>query len=164
MRIVETLVIGWLETNIRTIILNDVGALSQFAFVLVTSLDSTDDIPSAAVGKKMLQRYPDCEVLGKGLLVPAASLGSIATELSVFSGFDEVWCFDNKPTLPKPLNLSIVSPLNLQDEALPGSLVSWIHETSCKLGLGDGIGLNYVTPDAATAKRIEDAIPLLAPR
>jgi|ERR1700722_17546562 hypothetical protein len=156
MRLVETLAIGWLETNIRTIILNDIGVPSQFAFVLVTSLDSISDIPSAAVGKKILQQYPDCEVLGKGLLIPAPYLGIVATKFSLFCGFDELWCFDRKPTLPKPLNLSIVSPLNLQDEALPGSLVSWMHETSCKLGLGDGIGLNYVTPDATMAKRIED--------
>jgi hypothetical protein len=156
MRVGEDPVVGWLETSIRTIIQNDASVISQFTFVLVTSIDSISDIPSAAVGQRIIRQCARCEALGKGLLIPAHALVGIASKLDLFSSFDEVWCFDNKPVSPKPSNLSIVPPVDLQSEDWLRLLSSWMQGSCCKLGLGDGTGLYYATPNVAVAKRLEE--------
>ena len=40
-------------------------------------------------------------------------------------------------------------------EDLPVSLLRWMTDWRCRLGLGDGLGLNYITPDEATARLLE---------
>jgi hypothetical protein len=69
----------------------------------------------------------------------------------LFTGFDEVWCFREEPTLAKPDAVSIVAPLNLSTDAVPGDVADWMKSAGCALGLGDGIGMNYVCRDEQTA-------------
>jgi hypothetical protein len=55
----------------------------------------------------------------------------------------------------KPDDLWIVAPLKILDE-FPAGLDSWMTNSGCVLGLGDGIGLNYVTTSIEIASAIEN--------
>lgn len=141
------LTVGWLDTSIGSLLRFSRAWLSNFTTVLVTSVDSTTDMHQMREAAEIIQQYPSCRFLGLGLLTPAEELEGIATRFKLFTGFDELWCFDTKPTIAKPPGLSIVSPLNLESDKAPHQLQDWMRESNCKLGLGDGIGLNYAATD-----------------
>jgi len=60
--------------------------------------------------------------------------------------------------LPKPKDVWLVAPLNLNFNELTSAISSWMQDAACKLGLGDGIGVNYVAADEKIAKDVESAL------
>jgi hypothetical protein len=149
------LITGWLDASIGELIRTHPAVFSQFAYALVTSVDSAIDLHRTSVGCSIVERHPECGFLGNGLVVPGANLANVANKFDLFHGFDEVWWFDQRPEVAKPSDAWIVSPVNLKSEAASPQTVAWMSESGCRLGLGDGIGLNYVTPFAETARSIE---------
>jgi hypothetical protein len=148
MRQSNGLIFGWVDSDIHSVILE--GILSRFHSVLITSLDSARDLNGIA--HRMLSGTPT-SLLGPGIVVPGKAIAEIAASKDLFVGFDEVWCFHAPPTRVKHSG-GIVGPTNLNDDPLPPETGAWMIDTKCQLGLGDGIGLNFVTPQ----QEIADAI------
>jgi hypothetical protein len=123
--------------------------------VLITSIDSTTNLSDSVIGKRILAGDPACKFLGSAVIVPGKSVVRIAERMDLFNGFDELWCFDRFPSTPKMEDSWIVSPFNIETGSIPPSLVSWMAETDCKVGLGDGIGLNFATPQSEVAIMLE---------
>src|SRR6266567_3473392 len=109
MRDVDGILVNWLDTSITRLLSADTRILSRFAFIMVTSIDSSDDM--TAMSHEIVKRRPGCSLLGGTLLVPGDQIAELAFEL--FNGFDELWCFDEKPKQARPRDLWIMSPLNL---------------------------------------------------
>ena len=141
------LAVGWLDASIGTLIRGRPVAFSGLGYVLVTSLDSAIDISESSIGREIAEQYPECTFLGNGLVVPWEALPAIAEQFNLFNGFDEIWCFEHMPEVAKPLDFCIVAPLDLSSEPAPPLLSAWMERSGCVLGLGDGVGLNYVTGD-----------------
>ena len=142
MRKLQDLTVGWMNANIREVV--EAGLLSQFRSVLVTSIDSMRDLPNG-IGKCVAEFDPGCAFLGKGVILPGQVLERAAAALNLFNGFDELWCFERVPSAAVPNDFSLVAPFNIENDLVPPRLISWMVESDCKLGLGDGIGLNYAT-------------------
>ena len=142
---------GWINTNIATLVQTHTEVITQFTHVLVTSLDSSTDIRGLPVASELLASQPAVKLLGVGLILPSEILADARMSRRLFAGFDEVWCFHMEPTLAKPEELSIVAPRNFGIEGVPEDVVDWMRSAACALGLGDGIGMNYVCRDAQTA-------------
>jgi hypothetical protein len=155
MRMADGLTVGWLDTSIGALVRHDAGALARFGYWLVTSVDSSTDLPGNRSARTIVDRYAGCVFLGQGLIVPGTDAVDVAEEFDLFNGFDEVWLFETQPSKAKPRELSIVSPLNLGSDPVPPPLASWMGQVGCELGLGDGIGLNYAAQNEAVAKLIE---------
>jgi hypothetical protein len=155
MRKVNEFFVGWIDTSIGTLIQTDITVFSRFAFLMIASIDSSKDMVGIATGYRIIERYNGCSMFAGSLLVPGGQIEQISCTFNLFNGFDEVWCFDEAPKFAKPTDLWIVSPLNVGQEDVPRLLVPWMRESGCRLGLGDGIGLNYATPDESTAHRLE---------
>lgn len=158
MRKINHLTVGWLEGSLKLLVYKDVALFGRLPIALLTSVDSTTKLSSSAIGQMIIEHYPQCKFLGDGIIIPDGSIVDIAKSLNLFHGFDEVWFFDAEPSLPKPKEVSLVAPLNLNSNVLTSALSYWMQETACKLGLGDGIGLNYVTFDEKIAKDIETTL------
>jgi hypothetical protein len=148
MRQSNGLMFGWVDSDIRSVILQ--GILSEFHSVLITSLDSARDLNGLA--QRMLSGTPT-SLLGPGFVVSGKAIAEIAASKNLFVGFDEVWCFQTAPTTVKSVG-GIVGPKNLNDDPLPPETGAWMIDTNCQLGLGDGIGLNFVTPQREIANAI----------
>jgi hypothetical protein len=155
MRSIDDLYVGWLETSIGVLVREDPLLLALFPFVLITSVDSTTELADSRIGQAIVRRNHDCAFIGQGLLVPSVKLPALDAELGLFHGFDEVWALDDRPAVAKPSGSSIVGPLNLNEDDPSGDVAEWMNATGCRLGLGDGFGLNYVTSDAGLAEQIE---------
>ncbi len=65
-------------------------------------------------------------------------------ESGFFTGFDEVWLFDDPPRSSKPGGLRLTSDAPLRGPP-PEQLEDWMRSCGCYAGLGDGDGLNFVT-------------------
>jgi len=150
----DGLVTGWLDTSIGALMRKDVTLISQFAFVMLSSVDSMTNLRDASFTGRLLSQHPESWFLGSTLILPGVELAMATKDFNLFNGFDEIWCFDKPPKLAKPPDLWIVAPLRLDTE-VPRSLKSWMMTSECLVGLGDGIGLNYVTPDEAIAASLE---------
>lgn len=139
---------GCLDTSIGEMIRSYPDLISGFSYVLVTSLDSTHDVSSADIGREIMQRFPRCTAVGDGILIPAAEIAKVDREIGLFFGFDEIWCLDVALNKPKPGNISILPPPSLDSTVVESTVEEWMMASACRLGLGDGFGLNYVTSDA----------------
>ena len=156
MREVDSLTVGWVNSSIHAAL--TAGLLAEFGSVLISSIDSDTNPSESGIGAHILALEPTCRFLGAGVIVPGHKLVQIAEPLNLFCGFDEMWCFARVPKTPKPADLWLVAPLNIETEQIPPLLASWMAEADCKLALGDGIGLNFATPRQEIALRLEDLV------
>lgn len=119
--------------------------LSRWAYVLVTSLDSVTDFRDSLIADKMREQSIGVTFLSGAMLLTGSDLASSATNLNLFHGFDEVWCFKEEPGSAPPEDMTLVAPTVLEHTDVPDEWVSWMRTAGCELGLGDGTGLNYLT-------------------
>jgi hypothetical protein len=56
---------------------------------------------------------------------------------------------------PKPEGVRIVAPCDLSEE-VPTEVADWMWRSGCIAGLGDGVGLNYVTVDERVARLLSE--------
>jgi hypothetical protein len=153
MRELNNLVVGWIDTNIRTVV--EAGLLSRFSYVLISSIDSTTNLATVEMRRVLSQADPECIVFGSGVVVHGQSMVKLVADENLFTGFDELWCFESTPSIAKPDDVFLVAPFNIDTDFVRPRLVTWMAETDCKLGLGDGIGLNYATPLQELANILE---------
>ncbi len=155
MKRMDDLQFGWVDTSIHSLLETQRAIVVSFAYALITSIDSAADLRRLPTGQMIVQRYPQCGFLGTGLVVPIDLLARIGKEFNLFNGFDEVWLFREEPRLLKPDDVILVAPLDLREDAISHELCDWVYESGCEVGLGDGIGLNYVTRENSVAAILE---------
>jgi hypothetical protein len=158
MREMNGLFIGWLDTSIGIFLRERPDVVASYEYALISAIDSTVDLSDASIDFGNATSLNDREMLGAALLVPAVAVLELAAASKTFTGFDEVWWFNERPTFPKPADAFIVSPLRLDTEPVPHVLHSWMNQTKCQLGLGDGIGMNYVAYDHGVARKLDAPI------
>ena len=140
-----------IDTSIADVIGRYPGLFDSFPWVLITSLDSLRDLEkdSMVQGIGLPHRF-----LGGGLIVDGKSLRQLQLMNGMFSGFDELWCYKGDVAIPKPREIRLVGPLEIKTN-IPDSVRGWMQQSHCVLGMGDGVGLNYVTSDLGIAKLLE---------
>ena len=151
-----SLIVGCLEARVGAIVAGRGSWLSGFQFALITSLDSNTNLRRVRAVTQAMDKWVECRFLGDGLVMPVDLLPKVA-DLDLLTGFDEVWFFQNEPSLPKPAGVSLVGPVRLDVDQTPPLLGDWMEESSCELGLGDGTGLNFVTHRKDIAAAILEA-------
>jgi RHS repeat-associated protein len=130
------------------------GLLAQFQYVVITSLDSDDALSTNLIGKRIFDANAGCEFLGSAVVATGIQLADTSSKLQLFNGFDEIWCFNDKPNIPKPFSAWILPPYDIEADPFPLELATWFTKTNCRLGLGDGMGMNIVSDDANLVKMV----------
>lgn len=97
--------------------------LRRFGYILVTSVDSSRDLSQLHKAQAIVQRQVGAQFLGHGLLVPSSRVSEATGGFGRFTGFDEVWCFHEAPSLIKPDDVSLVAPLNVATDKIPARVV-----------------------------------------
>jgi hypothetical protein len=129
--------------------------VERFPFVLVTALDSSPPTSLANVRRALAEHVDEFRELGSGVLLSGQQTIMLAHRYLLFTHFDEVWLFDEDPSWPKPEGISIVTPSDLTEE-VPTEVAVWMYRSGCIVGLGDGIGLNYVTVDEGVDRLLSE--------
>ncbi len=137
-------VAGWLDASIADFLKLLPPSAEDLHYALITCVDSNPD------PRSMLGASPELQVLaadarscGNGLLVPGRLLLDQEVCTRLFFGFDEVWFFPDDNIAPKPPAAWLAGPARIDQSALD-ALGQWLSANSCSLGLGDGVGLNFV--------------------
>ncbi len=136
---------GWLDSSIHDFLIDLPRAFPSMATALITAIDSSPDV----VG--LLDRSPElrgikpiAEPLGRGIVVPTRVLLEREKTHPIFFGFDEVWFCRKPPRAPRPDSVSMLyGPGRVREEELE-RIALWMAQSDCSLGLGDGLGLNFV--------------------
>jgi hypothetical protein len=84
------------------------------------------------------------------LVISGAATFSLLDDSDLFAGFDELWIPSQLPVANPPDEAFLVAPRELDGEA-PVGVLSWVSRLRCRLGVGDGEGLNYVADDLGLA-------------
>ena len=157
---------GWKGTGISSTIPGFVktypAAISDFHYATISCVDSNrvewlhSTFPSYAKDRE--DEEIQYQLTPNGILVNVMTLSRIVANEDFLSGFDEIWFSVDRPALMPSVDLPLTSELAITDTRHLDSVIllsRWIMKTSYVLGLGDGIGLNYVTTDEVIAKVID---------
>lgn len=126
------------------------------AQVLISMVDSTPRVGDMISLKTRLGDLgASARIVGCDVATDGETLLSLI-ESGFFTGFDEVWLFDEPPRSPKPGGLRLTSDAPLRDPP-PEQLEDWMQSCGCYAGLGDGDGLNFVTLRPALAEMWAEA-------
>lgn len=147
---------GWLQDSIWDLIQSHWDVFDELPYSLVTCIDSSEDVKSTTTARKIFEFEASCSFMGRSLLVGDGRIVDVAKRYNLFSHFDEIWLYREHPVVDKPTGVSIVSPLELSTDAPSRDLLEWFDTSGCVLGLGDGIGMNYVT----TSKEIVQSLSM----
>ena len=130
--------------------------IESFPFALITSLDSSPPTSLTNVRRALAEHVDEFRQVGSGVLLSGQQTLLLARGYLLFTHFDEVWLFDEAPTMgPKPEGVRIVAPCDL-GEGVPTEVADWMWRSGCVVGLGDGEGLNYVTVDERVACQLSE--------
>jgi hypothetical protein len=135
---------GWLQDSICSLIQSRWEVFDELPYALVTCINGSHDLKSMIAVRKMVESEDSCSFLGGSLLVGDGRLLAVAQKYSLLSHFDEIWFYEERPALDKPSEFWIISPLNLSKDVPPEGLLEWFNASRCILGLGGGMGVNYV--------------------
>jgi hypothetical protein len=146
---------GMVDGNIGHLVTQKAELLTGYGHVLIETIDSCRDMHDLKyVSQICADRENSAEFLGTSLVVAGEALPRLVKKYKWFTGFDELWCFTARPVVPRPYGYSIVGPADLSETVPPG-LLEWMGTSGCVLGLGDGLGLNYISCQKEVAEQIE---------
>jgi hypothetical protein len=127
--------------------------VESFPFVLIASLDSSPPTSLTNVQQALKEHVDEFREVGSGVLLSGQQLVMLARKCLLLTHFDEVWLFREAPMVPKPEGVRIVAPYDISEEVPPEG-ADWMWRSGCRVGLGDGEGLNYVTVDEGVARQL----------
>ena len=147
---------GWLQDSICDLVESEWEIFDQLPYVLVTRLDSSADMASLRVTETIVESEDACGLLGRSLLIADSQLLRIDLRYGLFSHFDEIGLYKERPTMDIPEGLDLGPPLELGAEEPSQALVDWFNSSACVLGLSDGTGMNYMTSSKAIVESLND--------
>lgn len=121
--------------------------------VLLSMIDSSPDVDAMiSLIPRLRSSGQVYAVVDHDVAIGMAALVDLVND-EFFTGFDEMWILSGVPERGKPQDIRITSDRPLS--ALSEGLTDWMTASGCFVGLGDGIGLNFVTVDERLAMRLK---------
>ena len=145
---------GWLpNTSVRELVVENRETFLTLPFVLVSCVDSGNDVASQTWARAELDRDPGWAISVDPLVITGPGfIGAVDGPLTL-AGFDEIWIPSRLPIAQRPDAAHIMAPRLLKRGAsIRRSVATWMARSGCRLGLGDGFGLNYIVGDEDLAK------------
>jgi hypothetical protein len=142
---------GWTESlDIPSALGRMPGGQLGECHALITTIDSSADVNLLKSVRTAIEKLNvEYKPLGGGVVLPGSYLLQLDTD-GFFTGFDELWLFREPPHEPKPDSDRLTSDHKLID-APPRLVTDWLYTNSGIAGLGDGVGLNWITVSPALA-------------
>jgi hypothetical protein len=144
----EELRSGWIPRfSIRELIEQHPDVFRSADAVLISMLDSNENIHELPAVAGTFVTSDSTELLSsEPFVVNGAGLLRLLGRRDLFTGFDEIWLLRHVVDAPPPVDASLVAPEQVGSEP-PESVAKWMEDSGAVLGLGDGIGMNFVGAD-----------------
>ncbi len=147
---------GHVESSIGAFVLSAEPFFLACPFVLLAVLDSSTRVGELPSVKRALASQG---IVARGdaraLLITGNEFVRLARpEERLLNGFDEVWLAESANVRHlRPVR--ITGDVDLGTHEVPSALFESMAGCDCFLGLGDGLGMNYVSTRRSLAQRIE---------
>ncbi len=146
---------GHIESAISSIVQDLPALIHDSPYMLITSIDSSRDLHTLTTIAQLITDCETGEFIENSLVVKGNEFYELPGIHELFHGFDEVWLFPAHPLSALPAEVWLTGPLDISNE-IPNGMIHWMKQTDCMLGLGDGIGLNYITPELNIGRTLEE--------
>jgi hypothetical protein len=149
---------GWFSSlDIPTVLRQGVIVADDARYVLISMVDSTPHVASLPSLRALLERMAVFrQIVDDDLVIETSTLLTLVEVHDFFTGFDEIWLCTEIPGSSKPGGVRITSDAPLATVPY-GDLAPWMLASGCRIGLGDGDGLNMVATDPRLAQAIAAA-------
>ncbi len=145
---------GCLAGSVADVLDAGLELLPSFELAAIPVLEGTDRPGEWPAVRRRLRAEGIRGAQHRGvLLLPPGELDQLAS-VGFFRGFDEIYLCAEWNEEFETFPGRITSDLTDFSEATPLGLEDWMLEAGCLLALGDGVGLNFATPDADLAERL----------
>jgi len=146
--------INRIEGSVNSFVDNIANWEECFNYVLVVTIDSSHILTELPAIQKGIEKGFDITFFDSKIILTNEVIRKVNKEFSLFNGFDEIYCFLEKPKALSPKKAFLTGPTEIENK-IPDDLEQWMLNNNCLLGLGDGIGLNYITTEKAIAEIFE---------
>lgn len=161
----ENLQIGYIPNwNLRLALHHFTPLFLEFNVLVVSCVDSNTNVHECISAKEhFLEKECSLEIMND-MFVIENSMTALNTIIETFTGFDEIWFSNKKPAVFLGTN-QLATGRVLTDKTDPyfdetlHFLRSYIPSSGMCVGLGDGVGLNYISLDftiSTTFKNLPD--------
>lgn len=135
--------------SVRGWLLENRSAISELPYILISSMDSDREV-AAMPWARARQQDPAWAISLHPLVLSGQSVIELLSDPELFTGFDELWVPATLPVEQPPGDAYLVGPQQLDSDS-PEAIGRWIRASHCRLGVGDGDGMNYVVSDSKLA-------------
>jgi hypothetical protein len=142
------------DMSVRKWITKNASKISELPFVLISSIDSQRDLRRIKLLASRFEIEPKWALSIYPLVISGTSTVDLANEDRLFTGFDEIWIPRRLPISNPPSNAYLVAPREIES-FLPLEIENWVESSECRLGVGDGDGLNYVVLDDELGRQLQ---------
>jgi hypothetical protein len=147
-------VAGWSpQGSVRVLIQRHEPAWAELPYVLIASVDSDTDVGDMPWARERLSHEPEWAISTSPLVISGRDAVELLRGGRVSFGFDEVWIPAGVPISAPPHEAYLVAPRRLA-HSVPPPVAEWMEASGCRLGLGDGDGLNFVAADLELASSL----------
>lgn len=136
----------WLESHVER--------LTSLPYILIASVDSDRTTATMPWVLNRSKADPNWALSLTPLVISGASLVGLLGDSNLFTGFDELWILREVPAIAPPDAAYLVAPRDFAEE-VPVSILQWVEDSQCRLGVGDGDGLNFVSLDLPLARSLD---------
>jgi hypothetical protein len=131
---------GWLAAN--------ASRIGDLPHVLISSMDSERRVSAMPWATARHLDNPAWALSLDPLVISGGSAVGLPADDNLLTGFDELWIPTGLPVAQPPHEAHLVAPRELDIES-PPAVLAWLEVSHCRLGMGDGYGMNYVVDDPA---------------
>jgi hypothetical protein len=142
-RVAHLTVRDWLAAN--------ASRIRDLPYVLISSIDSDPQVSDMRWVTARRLDAPAWALSLSPLVISGASTVDLLADDNLFTGFDELWIPTGLPIAQPPDEANLVAPRELDIEA-PAAVLAWLEVSECRLGVGDGYGMNYAVRDLALGR------------
>ncbi len=144
-RVAHLSVRDWLAAN--------ASRIRTLPYVLISSVDSNRAVTDMQWAAARRLGTPAWALSSAPLVVSGTSTVDLLADDDLFTGFDELWIPTRLPVGQPPEEAHLVAPRELDAES-PAAILAWLEDSSCRLGVGDGYGMNYALNDLALGREL----------
>jgi len=130
---------AWLEEHQVTV--------ARLPLILISTFDSDRRVADMPWAVAKGRSDPGWALSTSPLVISGSSTVDLLGDQNLFTGFDELWVPAQMPVIDPPDDANLVAPRDL-DVEVPPAVLAWLTLSGCRLGVGDGEGMNYVVRDS----------------
>jgi len=122
-------------------------SVARLPFIMISTIDSDRRVADMPWAVAKGRSDPGWALSTSPLVISGSSAVDLLEDPNLFTGFDELWVPTQIPVIDPPDDANLVAPRDL-DVEVPPSVLAWLTLSGCRLGVGDGEGMNYVVRDS----------------